>query len=102
MLSSTDKGSTSFNPKFYDIDVRLSRARQRWEKVCKDLQLPPKWKTITGNFSHRSVPAIFRAMAILKETRNPEARPVPVKLQVAKQKSKPLLYRMIWRCGNLT
>ena len=54
-------------------------------KVCKDLQLPPKWKMITGkevNFSHRSVPAIFRAMAILKEKRNPEAHPVPGKLQV--------------------
>ena len=42
------------------------------------------WKEV--NFSHTSVPPIFRAMALLKEKRNPVAHPIPVSLQVAEQK----------------
>ena len=90
MLNSGDPGLIpSKVRKEYNIDVVLRQAHQRWEKVCEDLQLPPEWKKITGkeiNFSHTSVPPIFRAMALLKEIRNPVAHPIPVSLQVAEQK----------------
>ena len=91
MLNSGDLGLIPLSPTKYNIKAILSSARQRWEKVCEDLQLPPEWKTITGkevNFSHASVPPIFRAMALLKEKRNPVAHPTPVSLQVAEQKIK--------------
>ena len=70
MLNSGDLDLIPLSPAKYNIKAILSSARQRWEKVCEDLQLPPKWKTITGkevNFSHASVPPIFRAMALLKK-----------------------------------
>ena len=90
MLNSGDQGLIPSKVKQkHDIDDVLSKARQRWERVCDKLQLPPEWKTITGkevNFSHTSVPPIFRAMALLKEIRNPVAHPSPVSLQVAEQK----------------
>ena len=91
MLNSGDLGLIPLSPAKYNIKAILSSARQRWEKVCEDLQLPPEWKTITGkevNFSHASVPPIFRAMALLKEKRNPVAHPTPVSLQVAEHKIK--------------
>ena len=91
MLNSGDLGLIPLSPAKYNIKAILSSAHQRWEKVCEDLQLPPEWKTITGkevNFSHASVPPIFRAMALLKEKRNPVAHPTPVSLQVAEQKIK--------------
>jgi hypothetical protein len=76
----------------YDVEAVRSRARQRWVKVCEDLQLEPKWKTITGkkvgDFSDPSVPVIFRGTALLKGERNPVAHPCPVSLQVAEQKIK--------------
>ena len=91
MLNSGDQGLIPLNPGKNDIKTILRRAHQRWEKVCDDLQLPTEWKTITGkevNFSHTSVPPIFRAIALLKEKRNPVAHPSPVSLQVAEQKIK--------------
>ena len=93
MLNSGDEGLIpQFIRNKYDIKAVLSGAHQRWDKVCDDLQLPPEWKTITGkeiaDFTHGSVPRIFRAMAVLKEERNPVAHPNPVSLQVAEQKLK--------------
>ena len=91
MLNGSDNGLIPLNPAKRDIEAILGRARQRWEKVCEDLELPSEWKTITGkevNFSHASVPPNFRAMALLKEKRNPVAHPTPVSLQIAEQKIK--------------
>ena len=93
MLNSGDEGLI---PQFvrdkYNIKAMLSRAHEQWEGVCDNLQLPPRWKTITGkeiaDFTHGSVPRIFRAMAVLKEERNPVAHPNPVSLQVAEEKLK--------------
>ena len=92
MLNGGDMGLIPLDPAKHNITTILGRARQRWEKVCDDLQLriPPKWKATTGkeigNYTHRSVPRIFRAMAILKEERNPVAHPNPVSLQEAEKK----------------
>lgn len=91
ILNSGDEGFIPLNRTKHNIKAVLGRARQRWEKVCEDLQLPPEWKTITGkeiNFTHHSVPRIFRAMAILKEERNPVAHPNPVSLQEAEKRIK--------------
>jgi hypothetical protein len=76
-------------------------------KSGEDLQLEPKWRTITGeevrDFSHPSVPVVSlaslahettvpvifqRYTALLKGERNPVAHPCPVSLQVAEQKIK--------------
>ena len=92
MLNSGDQGYVPLDRKKYtesDIEAILSRARPRWEKLCDDLKLPSKWKKITGkeiDFSHYSVPKIFRAMALLKRERNPVAHPSPVSVQEAKKK----------------
>lgn len=75
------------NPAEYNIKAILKRAQQRWKKLCDDLNLPSSWKTRTGqtkiDFYHRSVPDIFRAMALLKHERNFVAHPNPVTVRVA-------------------
>ena len=89
MLNSGDEGYVPLDPVKHDIKAILSRARPRWEKLCDDLKLPTKWKKVTGkevDFTYRSVPCIFRTMALLKRERNPVAHPTPVSLQEAKKK----------------
>ena len=56
------------NPKYYE----LSRVSQHWEAASK-------WMVTRKeiDFSHRSIPAIFRAMAILKEKKKSWDSPYP-------------------------
>ena len=90
MLNSGDDEYVPLDPAKYDIKAILTRAKQRWEKLCDDLGLPVAWKTRTGekkiNFYHRSVPSIFRAIALLRHKRNYVAHPNPVSVQVAEKK----------------
>ena len=89
MLNSGDEEYVPLDPAKYDIRAILSEARQRWDKVCEDLKLPPAWKKRTGEqkiiFYHRSVPDIFRAMSLLRHKRNFVAHPNPVSVQVAEE-----------------
>ena len=76
------------NCKESDITAILSGAKRRWEKLCDDLKFPQQWKTITGkdiDYTHDSVPDIFRAMKLLRDKRNRVAHPIPVKLQDAQK-----------------
>ena len=88
MLNS-DGGYIPLDPKNYDIDAILSRARYRWEKVCEDLKLPREWKERSGDkkvkYYRPSDPDVFRAIALLKHKRNFVAHPNPVSVQIAEE-----------------
>ena len=71
-----------------DIKEIRRRAKSKWTRLCDDLHFPRRWKSITGkeiDYSHGSVPDIFRTTDLLKRQRNPVAHPIPVNLQVAKK-----------------
>ena len=89
ILNSGDEESMPFDPATNDIKGILSGAKTRWEKVCRDLKLPPEWKNRTGEkkvkYYRRSDPDIFRAIALLKHTRNFVAHPSPVTVHIAEE-----------------
>ena len=98
MLNSSDEGYILLDREEYtdsEIEDILKEAHDRWEGICDTLKLPPNWKKITGkeiDFKNNSIPEIFRAMALLKQKRNPIAHPTPVSLQEAEKKVKtPLI-----------
>ena len=73
------------DPKQYETCVVLDKARERWGKICHDLEVPTRWKTrdraprfiYNGYF----VPKIFKAILLLKQERNEIAHPKSVSLQ---------------------
>ena len=88
ILNGGDKDA--LDPTKYNVQAVLSEARQRWDKVCENLNLPPAWKKRTGEKKvksfHQSAPDIFRAIDLLRHKRNFVAHPNPVSVQVAEEK----------------
>ena len=88
ILNGGDKDA--LDPKKYNVEAVLTKARQSWDEVCENLNLPPAWKKRTGEKKvksfHQSAPDIFRAIDLLRHKRNFVAHPNPVSVQVAEEK----------------
>ena len=71
-----------------ESDIILCQAKQRWEIVCRGLNLPDEWKEMSGDWDldDPDVPDIIRAIGYLKERRIPIAHPRQIKVDLAKEK----------------
>ena len=71
-----------------ESDKILCQAKQRWETVCRGLNLPHEWMEMSGDWDldDPDVPDIIRAIGYLKEKRIPIAHPKEIKVDLAKEK----------------
>ena len=62
ILNGGDKDA--LDPTKYNVEAVLTEARQRWDKVCEDLKLPPAWKKKTGENLFINQPQIYSGLLI--------------------------------------
>ena len=69
-------------------DHIIPEAKRRWEKICKDMNLPDEWKEKQGewNYTEGRFPDIIRAIGWLKRLRVSVAHPRPIRLKLAEEK----------------
>ena len=90
MLNSGDEKDIPLELPDDKIRDIIKKGQEKWGEVCDHLKLDKEWKgrteIVTVMTINRSVPNIFRAMALLKTKRNFVAHPKPVVVQEAVEK----------------
>ena len=87
-INGDSEGTFPLDPSEYDRKKILSEARERWDAMCENLDLPSEWKRRSGGWKvwDRTIPAEIRAMDILRLGRKSVLeRLKPVRLKFAEE-----------------
>ena len=87
-INGDGEGTFPVDSNRYDCKKILSEARERWDAMCENLDLPSEWKRRPGGWKvwDHTIPAEIRAIDVLRLGRKSiQERPKPVRLKIAEE-----------------